>query len=107
MTRTASICPSRPLLTVTYTAPTVGCTGDAQCTNGVFCDGVERCVGGACVPGTAVGIVWKEPRISDGASGLGSKVSRWLGPPDMNRKITFLALASIGGVRGASGSAGG
>ena len=39
------------------------------------------------------------------SSGLGSKVSRWLGPPAMNRKITDLALALSGmcGGLGASG----
>ena len=30
------------------------------------------------------------------SSGLGSKVSRWLGPPAMNRKITDLAFALSG-----------
>src|SRR5205807_5474125 len=37
------------------------------------------------------------------SAGLGSKVSRWLGPPVMNRKITLLALAGKCGFRGASG----
>ena len=32
-------------------------------------------------PGTAVWIDVSGPRTSRGASGLGSKVSRWLGPP--------------------------
>src|SRR5579862_3239273 len=34
-----------------------------------------------CTPGTVVGMALKLPRISDGASGLGSKVSSWLAPP--------------------------
>ena len=33
---------------------------------------------------------WPASRFT---SGLGSKVSIWLGPPSMNRKITLLALA--------------
>ena len=33
---------------------------------------------------------WPASRFS---SGLGSKMSMWLGPPSMNRKITLLALA--------------
>src|SRR5688572_2722851 len=32
------------------------------------------------------------PRTSSGASGLRSKVSRWLGPPHMNRRMHRLAL---------------
>ncbi|NOY91879.1 MAG: hypothetical protein GXP55_11835 [Deltaproteobacteria bacterium] len=28
-----------------------GCTDSAQCDDGIVCDGVERCVDGACVPG--------------------------------------------------------
>ena len=32
-------------------------------------------------PGVRVAIVLKPPRISLGASGLGSQVSMWLGPP--------------------------
>ena len=27
------------------------CTSDSQCDNGVFCDGAERCIEGACAPG--------------------------------------------------------
>src|SRR5579862_6444200 len=34
-----------------------------------------------CTPGTVVGMALKLPRTSDGASGLGSKVSSWLAPP--------------------------
>jgi hypothetical protein len=32
---------------------TPGCTIDADCQNGVFCDGVEACVNGSCVAGFA------------------------------------------------------
>lgn len=28
------------------------CTNDASCSDGAFCNGEERCVGGTCVPGT-------------------------------------------------------
>ena len=34
------------------TAP--GCTTNAQCDDGVFCNGAETCAAGSCVPGTAV-----------------------------------------------------
>ncbi len=37
------------------------------------------------------------------SSGLGSNRSIWLGPPSMNMKITFLALAGKCGFFGASG----
>jgi len=30
------------------------CTTDASCNNGLYCDGVEHCVGGVCEGGTAV-----------------------------------------------------
>ena len=39
-------------------------------------------------PGTLVSIVPKGPRISPGASGLGSHVSMWLGPPESQKRIT-------------------
>ena len=39
-----------------------------------------------------VGIALNGPRISAGASGLGSKRSTWLGPPFWNRWMTALAL---------------
>jgi hypothetical protein len=29
---------------------TVGCADDSECDDGVFCNGLERCVGGICVP---------------------------------------------------------
>src|SRR5262245_60336080 len=35
--------------------------------------------------------------------GFGSNRSRWLGPPDMNRKITFLAVGGNCGAFGARG----
>ncbi len=38
----------------------------------------------------SLGRVWPLSRFN---SGLGSNVSRWLGPPAMNRKITARALA--------------
>ena len=42
-------------------------------------------------PGVRVAIVVKGPRISAGALGLGSKVSRWLGAPHSQRSRTDLA----------------
>ena len=39
-------------------------------------------------PGHRVAIEPKGPRISDGASGLGSNVSSWLGPPTIISKMT-------------------
>jgi hypothetical protein len=30
------------------------CSGDAQCNDGLYCNGVEHCVSGSCQPGTAV-----------------------------------------------------
>ena len=44
-----------------------------------------------CTAGTAVEIGENSPRISTGASGLGSQVSNWLGPPRIQRMITELA----------------
>jgi hypothetical protein len=32
----------------------VACSGNAQCDDGLFCNGAETCVGSVCVPGTAV-----------------------------------------------------
>src|SRR5262245_16008998 len=40
------------------------------------------------MPGTLVGIVPNSPRYSIGASGLGSQVSCWLGPPRIQRMMT-------------------
>ena len=39
------------------------------------------------MPGTLVAIGLKEPRISAGASGLGSQVSSWLGPPHWKMRM--------------------
>ena len=41
-------------------------------------------------PGTLVAMVRNGPRTSAGASGFGSQVSRWLGPPDSQMRITAL-----------------
>src|SRR6185295_17374367 len=40
------------------------------------------------IPGTFVGMAPKGPRTSAGASGLGSQVSCWLGPPRIQRMMT-------------------
>jgi hypothetical protein len=37
------------------------------------------------------------------SAGFGSKVSMWLGPPTMNRKMTDFALGGMCGAFGASG----
>ena len=50
----------------------------------------------------SAGRVWPSSLFS---SGLGSNVSRWLGPPAMNRKMTDLALAGRCGGLAASGFA--
>src|SRR5437899_9381461 len=39
-------------------------------------------------PGVRVAMAWNGPRYSSGASGLGSHVSRWLGPPHRKTKST-------------------
>ncbi len=31
----------------------IGCTGSAECDDGLWCNGAERCIGGDCVAGTA------------------------------------------------------
>src|ERR1043166_1845930 len=43
------------------------------------------------MPGTTVLIGLNSPRTFDGASGLGSQISMWLGPPWRKTKITLLA----------------
>jgi len=48
-----------------------------------------------CRPGTVVRMGLKDPRISMGASGFGSQVSSWLGPPHMYSRITDFALAGF------------
>src|SRR5262245_51888977 len=44
-------------------------------------------------PGTELGIGLNSPRISEGAVGLGSNVSNWLGPPNWNNIMTLRAVA--------------
>lgn len=41
------------------------------------------------IPGWAVAIGANGLRISEGADGLGSHMSMWLGPPFIHRKITL------------------
>ena len=36
------------------TVSVVSCSGDADCNNGLYCDGTERCVNNACQAGTSV-----------------------------------------------------
>ena len=48
-----------------------------------------------CIPGTLVRIGLKSPRISTGASGLGSKVSCCGGPPPRNKMIQDLARPNV------------
>src|SRR3954470_1377347 len=43
------------------------------------------------MPGTLVGMDPKAPRYSTGASGFGSQVSCWLGPPRIQRMMTDLS----------------
>ena len=45
-----------------------------------------------CTPGTDVAMGRKAPRISSGASGLGSQVSSWLWPPLVKTTRTDFAL---------------
>ena len=45
-----------------------------------------------CVPGILVLIGLNSPRMFAGASGLGSQMSMWLGPPCRKIMMTFLAL---------------
>ena len=42
------------------------------------------------MPGTLVDIAWNSPRISAGASGLGSNVSKWLGPPSSQIRMQLV-----------------
>ncbi|MFN7702016.1 MAG: hypothetical protein ACK5U8_29260, partial [Deltaproteobacteria bacterium] len=48
-----------------------GCSGDEECSNGIFCDGAETCRGGVCLPGTPVacedGIDCTNDRCSEAA----------------------------------------
>jgi hypothetical protein len=43
-------------------------------------------------PGTRVGMVPNGPRTLLGASGFGSQVSSWLGPPTSMRKMQFTSF---------------
>jgi hypothetical protein len=45
-----------------------------------------------CNPGVDVAIGFDSPRISSGASGFGSHVSCWGGPPSMKRTMQRLAF---------------
>src|SRR5205807_10212788 len=44
------------------------------------------------IPGTFERSVLNSPRMLDGASGFGSQMSRWLGPPWRKSRTTDLAL---------------
>lgn len=53
------------------------------------------------MPGTLVPMVPNSPRNSAGASGLGSHMSMWLGPPRIHKMMTlfpFFAIACGGAV---------
>lgn len=41
------------------------CTGDGECGNGIYCDGVERCVSGVCQAGTRVSCSDNDPCTGD------------------------------------------
>ncbi len=43
----------RPLLTVWYVPVVTSCATDPECSNGLYCDGVETCPAGTCVAGIA------------------------------------------------------
>ena len=43
------------------------------------------------MPGTLVSMALKSPRMLVGASGLGSQMSMWLGPPCRNSRMTEFA----------------
>ncbi len=55
---------------------------------------INFAVSGKCsqtrTPGSFVAIDPKGPRISEGASGFGSHMSRWLGPPESQIRITLV-----------------
>ena len=59
----------------------------------ILCIHFDRCwkCSQICTPGAVVAIGWNGPRMSVGALGFRSKVSRWLGPPHMNRKMQRFA----------------
>ena len=52
---------NRPKLTVQYQAPATSCSTDPECDDGLFCNGQEVCVAGACQGGIA-------PVCDDGAA---------------------------------------
>src|SRR5438876_7241515 len=59
--------------------------------------GVQTCALPICLsliwmPETFVGMALNSPRISWGASGLGSNVSIWLGPPPIQRRMTDVSF---------------
>ena len=47
------------------------------------------------MPLTLVGIGLNSPRYSAGASGLRSQVSRWLGPPPFQIRMTEVSLVAL------------
>lgn len=49
-----SLCPSGQVCTASGCTPGKSCTTNANCSDGLFCTGVETCVGGICQGGTAV-----------------------------------------------------
>ncbi|TXT16733.1 MAG: hypothetical protein FD138_4702 [Planctomycetota bacterium] len=49
-----------------------------------------------CRPGSIESIDWSFPRISTGACGFMSSVSRWLGPPNRYKRMTFFARPNPG-----------
>ena len=60
---------------------------------------ISLAVNGRCshtrTPGSLVGMLSNGPRISLGASGLGSHMSMWLGPPDNQKRMTFLLFLGL------------
>ena len=53
--------------------PLPSCTTDAACTDGLFCNGSERCVGGACVAGTTVSCNDGNDRTTDTCNEAGDR----------------------------------
>ena len=53
-------------------------------------------------PGTLVWVGRNGPRTSAGASGLGSQVSSWLGPPTKNRRMQFTSFGPSAACRSPS-----
>src|SRR5262245_42005874 len=48
------------------------------------------------MPGTLVCRARNGPRIPSGASGLGSNVSKWLGPPHIQKRMTAVSGGAAG-----------